>query len=165
MTENKTITLAEFVERAEHGEEIVQELTSGESMSVRVFTPSREDIISIHRMFNRMADIFTKMDSGEDIPEEDSAIGYEFGFNLLRVCVRDGDGGEIPDRAFVDLYRSLPRQSKLMVRCQELCEINAAVQIPPLNRTGIIDAMKEAVEANLTKAKESGKRKRNPKKG
>ena len=159
--ERKTISLSEFAERAVEGEALEQELTSGERVAVRIFTPEQADVIAVQRLLSRIVKAAGAADREADIPEEDAALIYEMGFACLRACVRADGGGEVADAALVDLFSKLPYKSDLMVRCQDLCGVKM-LAIPPLDATAAVKAMageaKAAAKPNR-KARRAAKKK------
>ena len=144
--EHKTISLSEFAERAVEGEALEQELTNGERVALRVFTPEQADVIAVQRLLARIVKAVGAADREADIPEEDAALIYDMGFACLRACVRAEGGGEIADAAFTDLFSKLPYKSDLMIRCQDLCGVKM-LTIPPLDATAAIKAMTDEVKA------------------
>ena len=140
----KTISLSEFAARAVEGEPLEQELTSGETVAARVFTPDQSAVVAVQRIWNRILKTASAASTLSDISDTDLTLAMDLGFACLRACVRDESGAAIPDEAFVDLFAKLPFNSPLMVRCQELCGAPATLfQIPPFNPNLAIKALRD----------------------
>ena len=141
-TAHKTITLAEFIERAEHGEPIEQALNDGTSLTVSVFTPTQDGVAAVQSVMARMFALSSE--KGGDANERIVASVIELGMTCLRVCIK-ADGEHLPEAAIVSLFSKLPPQSPLMLRCQELCGATAiSVPILDIAKNAAVEASKES---------------------
>ena len=161
--QHRTISLAEFAERATEGEAFEQTLTTGETLAVRIFTPEQADVLGVRKLMMKLVKVADAATREADIPEDDAAAIYEMGFACLRACVRDEGGGEIADAAFVDLFAKLPYKSDLMLRCQDLCGVSL-MKIPPLDVQAAVEAIGGEVKAAAEAAKPNRKTRRAAKK-
>ena len=155
--EHKTLSLAEFANRAIQGEEITQALTDGTTLNCRVFTPTQADTMAIQKIMVKLARTAQKMKTEDDVEPEEAANAYTLGFECLRACLKDESGMEIPDPAFVDLYRNLPYKSDLMIRCQELCGVSMMV-IPPFDNAKAAADLKKDLERQVAAAERKAKK-------
>lgn len=161
--EHKTITLVEFAKRATEGEVVEQELTGGERIEARVFTPDQTDLLDVQKIMMRIVRVADTARSQTDIADDDATLAYELGLAALRACVRDDDGERVPDIAVVELFSKLPYKAALMVRCQELCGVTM-ISVPPIDNAMALEAVKQEaaeVAGNLAaKAKPNRKERR-----
>ena len=152
---NKTISLAEFAERATQGQALEQKLETGETVAVRVFTPPQADMLDVQRLMVRIFKVAESVKREADISEDNATLAYELGLRCLQACVRADDGAEMPDAALVALFSSLPYKSALMVRCQELCGVTM-ISIPPINNALAIEAVKQEADELAAEIKAAG---------
>ena len=144
-TEKKTLSLADFASRAVEGEEIEQELRNGKTLVCRVFTPTQADAIAVQGIMADIVKVAQRMKDENDAGAEEASLAFKLGFECLRACVRDESGIDIPDPAFVDLFGQLPAQSKLMLKCQDLCGVSMMV-VPTFTNEAVVRGIKESIE-------------------
>ena len=144
---HKTISLAEFSERALKGERIEQDLTDGTRTEAFVHAPGQDDLLEAQRLMVRIVQVADAATKKSDITDEDATLAYEVGLAALKACVRDEHGEPLPDAAAVNLFRLLPHKSAVMTRCQELCGVDM-ITVPPVTNSLALEAVRrDAAEA------------------
>ena len=143
---HKTISLAEFSERALKGERVEQDLTDGTRTDAFVHAPAQADLLEAQRLMVRIVQVADAATKKSDITDEDATLAYEVGLVVLKACVRDEAGEPLPDQAAVRLFSLLPHKSAVMTRCQELCGVDM-ITVPPVSNSVALEAVRrEAAE-------------------